>query len=522
MYRIPNLILMMYNRNIADICRKSILLRNSLVNRYYIVLIIFFLCTNIQAQQRKPYENIRTEAGKIASHPGMKHAAWSFAVLDAGTGQIVCQVNPDLGLVPASIIKLAVTYPAWITLGPDFRFKTCLQIDGKVSDSLLKGNVYIKGDGDPTLGSLRIDACHPDSLFLRWENILHRTGIKEIEGGVIADADVFADDIIPGEWLWNDIGNYYGSGASGLNFRENSLDFIFDPGEHEGLPARLTRMDPLLHGLDLDNQVITGKKVSGDQVIIYGAPFSSSRLLRGTVPIAENDFIVRGSFPDPALATAQLFEQYLKGSDLIVMQEATSTRLLRNRGIRISQARTTLDTVFSPSLSGIIQYIHHKSVNTYAEALVKKLGEKEKNTGSTAAGLEFILQFWKLHGLDVKGMSLYDGCGLSPLNHISAMQMAGMMRIMVNEKGNEEFLKTLSIAGNSGDMKAILTVAPARGNLIGKSGYMKNVRSYCGTVRNRSGKTLVFAVIVNNYEGDSPSLRRMLEDLMQEIARSKE
>jgi len=206
----------------------------------------------------------------------------------------------------------------------------------------------------------------------------------------------------------------------------------------------------------------------------------------------------------------------------VVQQEAASTRQLRNRAVRVSQSRTNLDSVSSPPLSDIIQAIHYKSINTYAEALVKKMGQKMRNNPTTTGGLDFVLDFWKQRGLDVRGISMYDGSGLSPLNRISTKQMAGMMRIMVNDKNAGEYLKTLSVAGKSGDLKAILTERPAMGNLRGKSGYTKSVRSYCGTFNDTKGRALVFAVIVNNYDGESPALRKMLEDLMLEISRSGE
>ncbi|MEI6576204.1 MAG: D-alanyl-D-alanine carboxypeptidase/D-alanyl-D-alanine-endopeptidase [Bacteroidota bacterium] len=496
-------------------------------NVFGLLFIIVFLLgmtasKHVFAQQLPGFESVRFETEKINAQPGMFHAAWGLAVIEAETGKIVFQYNSQLALVPASTLKLMTTYPAWLTLGPSFQFSTYLQIDGKVTDSTLKGSVYIKGDGDPCLGTTRIPACEPNVLLYHWMNTINKLGIKKIEGAVIADAAVFTDELIPGEWLWNDIGNYYGAGASGLNFHENSLDFFFQPGEKEGMPAKLKKMDPLLHELVIDNQVTTGKKGSGDQVIIYGSPYSANRMLRGTVPLGEKDFIVSGCFPDPPLATAEIFSQYLKTNDIVVIHDPTTTSLLNKNGTRVSQNRTNLDTVHSPKMIELIQWIHHKSINCFAEALVKKLGQTQKQQGSTQAGLDFIKDFWKEKGLDFRGITMVDGSGLSPLNRISAIQMAKVMSIIANDKNAADFIQTLSLGGKSGDLKGILTDGPASGKLRGKSGFMKNVRSYSGIVRNKAGKNLVFAVMVNNFDGDSAALRKMLESLMQGIAASGE
>jgi D-alanyl-D-alanine carboxypeptidase/D-alanyl-D-alanine-endopeptidase (penicillin-binding protein 4) len=493
--------------------------RTSFSAVFLLNLMLFTLSPGRQvfSQANETNSAIRNEAEKIAAHPGMFHAAWSVVVLDAKTGEIVYQVNPQMALTPASIQKLIITYPAWKSLGPDFRFKTLFQTDGTVKDSTLQGNLYIKGDGDPTFGTTRIRSCDPVLLFDRWMNILKKKGIREVEGGVIADADVFTDDLIPGEWMWNDIGNYYGAGATGLNFHENSMDYFFDPAEKTGDPAKLKKIDPMLHGLEIDNKVTTGPKGSGDQVIVFGSPFSPVRLLRGTVPLGEKNFNISASFPDPPLAAAQFFSQYLKTSDIIIHQEVSTTRDLRNKGMRISQGRYTLDSVYSPRLHEIIQWIHHRSINTYSEGVLKKLGQVKGSEGSTEAGLKFVMDFWKLQGLDVRGINLYDGSGLSPLNRISAMQMARIMLIISRDRQADDFVKSMSLAGKSGDLKGILQEENVAGKLYGKSGYMKTVRAYSGIVNVGNDKDLVFAVIVNNFDGESQVLRRMLERLMQAI-----
>ena len=72
-----------------------------------------------------------------------------------GNGQKIMDINASQMLVPASNMKLISTGAALHKLGPDFRFETALGYDGQIEDSVLRGNVYIIGGGDPTLGSDR-------------------------------------------------------------------------------------------------------------------------------------------------------------------------------------------------------------------------------------------------------------------------------------------------------------------------------------------------------------------------------
>ena len=87
-------------------------------------------------------------AGALAVR-GNSSALSSVVALDLRTGDVVFARHPDLSLEPASNEKLTVTYAALRDLGVSYRFKT----DALASD----GNLYLKGFGDPTLTSTRLD-----------------------------------------------------------------------------------------------------------------------------------------------------------------------------------------------------------------------------------------------------------------------------------------------------------------------------------------------------------------------------
>jgi D-alanyl-D-alanine carboxypeptidase/D-alanyl-D-alanine-endopeptidase (penicillin-binding protein 4) len=75
-------------------------------------------------------------------------------VKDINAGVVLYKGNESKSMIPASTMKLVTTASALEMLGSDFRFETHIEIDGKIgTDSTLYGNIYIKGGGDPTLGS---------------------------------------------------------------------------------------------------------------------------------------------------------------------------------------------------------------------------------------------------------------------------------------------------------------------------------------------------------------------------------
>src|SRR4051812_15298778 len=85
----------------------------------------------------------------------MKHAILSLYVVETNTGRLVYNLNEQIGLAPASTQKLFTSIAAFELLGNNYRFKTEIGYTGEIKNSVLDGNLYITGYGDPTFGSFR-------------------------------------------------------------------------------------------------------------------------------------------------------------------------------------------------------------------------------------------------------------------------------------------------------------------------------------------------------------------------------
>lgn len=83
---------------------------------------------------------------------------------------------------PASIMKLVTTYAALDLLGPAYSWSTPVYIDGTVSNGVLNGSLYIKGQGDPKLVLERA------WLLLRRVQGL---GITSVSGDIVLDRSAF-------------------------------------------------------------------------------------------------------------------------------------------------------------------------------------------------------------------------------------------------------------------------------------------------------------------------------------------
>ena len=88
---------------------------------------------------------------------------------------------------PASAIKLLTTLAALDLLGPQYRWNTNLYTDGQIKSGLLKGNLYLRGSGDPKLV--------PEELGQMMKS-LRALGIQRIEGNLIFDRSAYSPEVM--------------------------------------------------------------------------------------------------------------------------------------------------------------------------------------------------------------------------------------------------------------------------------------------------------------------------------------
>ena len=122
--------------------------------------------------------------------PHVSSARTSALAVDLATGRPLYARNLSLPLIPASNEKLAVTYASLLALGPSFNFSTDVLGEGELDGTLWRGDIVLKGYGDPTLSTL-------DLLSLASQ--LRSQGIRRVSGQVIGDESFFdAKRMAPG------------------------------------------------------------------------------------------------------------------------------------------------------------------------------------------------------------------------------------------------------------------------------------------------------------------------------------
>jgi len=442
------------------------------------------------------------------SNPLLKNANIGLLVKDLKTGKTLYEWGSHRSNIPASTMKLVTTSTALELYGPDFRFETNIEIDGEITtDSTLKGNLYIRGGGDPTLGSDKIG----DKDFLtKWIAAIKKAGIKNIKGKIIADPGIFDQQVINPRWTWEDMGNYYAPGIHGISYLDNTFRLFFRSGK-AGTTPEILRAEPEIIGLKIDN-FVKSSGISFDNAYFYGAPFSLNRYVTGEIPANKNEFVVKGDIPNPALLLAQHIYKKLTDSGSII-SESPDVQINSNCN------KFLIYKHFSPPLSEIITEINVKSNNHYAEYLFKNLGITSNNPATTDAAIEKIRKFWSEKGLSVDQLFQLDGSGLSPSNAVSANFFVELLIYMkTKSKYTDFFYSSLPVSGVNGTMKEILTKTSLEGKVHAKSGTLARVKSYAGFIEAKD-KTLVFALIVNNPNGTSKEVVKKMEEFLLNVSK---
>ena len=148
------------------------------------VFIILFAFYFLNASAQTVPQKLNKAINIFLNDEQLKHAVVSMYVTDTD-GNKIFSLNPQYGLAPASTQKIFTAIAAFSLLGNDFTYKTEIGYNGKINDGILKGDIIIKGYGDPTLGSWRYAQTKPDSILNFFTTAIKNAGIKKINGNII-------------------------------------------------------------------------------------------------------------------------------------------------------------------------------------------------------------------------------------------------------------------------------------------------------------------------------------------------
>ncbi|WP_439696769.1 D-alanyl-D-alanine carboxypeptidase/D-alanyl-D-alanine-endopeptidase [Mucilaginibacter sp. AW1-7] len=457
------------------------------------LLIVSLFLITWQAYAQDLQSRLSAAFGRLQADSQCRYASLSLTVLDAKTGEQVFAANPNMGLATASTLKTITSITAFNVLGADFRYQTQLGYNGEIAaDGTLNGDIIIKGSGDPTLGSWRYEQTKEAHVLALMADALKTAGIKKINGRIIGDDSIFGTQSIPEGWIWQDIGNYYGAGTSGLCWRENQFDIKLRTGA-VGNPIGVSYTVPNVSYLTFKSELVNGSAGSGDNAYAFLPVGSKVMYLRGSYAIDKDKKSISAATPDAAYDAALRLSDTLKKLGIAVGFDPESVATLTAKGLKLPLITKNLTAIPSPPLSRIIYWLNQKSINLYAEQLLKTIAWKQGRKPTTTNGVEEVQKFWQARGIDASSMNIYDGSGLSPGDRVSTNTMARILQSAKKESWFPDLYESLPVYN---DMKM-------------KSGSINSVLCYAG-YQTHNGRELCFAIMVNNFSGSSKGIKERM------------
>jgi D-alanyl-D-alanine carboxypeptidase/D-alanyl-D-alanine-endopeptidase (penicillin-binding protein 4) len=437
---------------------------------------------------------LASDLDRIFSAPVMEQGLWGVEVKSLETGRVLYSRNPRTLMMPASNMKILTLAAAAEILGWDYRFTTTLETSAPLEGGALKGDLYVRGSGDPTIN--RRDK-HADAVFDEWTAALKAAGVDRIDGNVIGDASAFDDRRLGQGWSWDYLQYGYAAPVGALEFDEDVAALTIRPGETPGSAAALEL--PPDTGLGLLHHVLTGAAGSPTAIELERRPDTNWLDVRGTIAVDAPPMIRDIAVSTPTLYFAHALVLALQSRGITV--SGIPRELVRPEFELPEQPRRVLVQSQSPPLREIATTMMKVSQNLYAETLLKAAGAaRSGGPGTAEAGIAAARDIFAAWHVAPGTYIQVDGSGLSRYDYVTADLIVTLLEHLYQDPRHKDaFVATLPIAGTDGTIASRLKGTPAEGNAAAKTGSISNARALSGYVRTRDGETLAFSILANSF-----------------------
>ena len=382
-------------------------------------------------------------------------------------------------------MKLVTTYAALDLLGPAYAWQTDFLHDGRLSDGTLKGNLYIRGGGDPKITLER---------FALWLRELRARGVERIQGDVVLDQSLYARDAT--NFVDDEPLRAYKTEPRALLINFNAIRLRLEASAGEVS----VDMFPSLSGISIDNRLKTGEGVCSAwrEGVRYSLDTrADARVLKleGTLPPSCGARELQLELLEPDVYSAALFK--------VFWAELGGRFEGRVRSAETPTAATVIASFKSEPLALMIRDINKFSNNVMARQLLLTLGARAQRPATTEQGVRAIETWLRAKGLASSSLVIENGSGLSRTERISAVALAKLLEHAWRSAYAPEFVSSLPIAGFDGTLQNRFKSADGMAYARLKTGSLDGVRSIAGYLVDRTSTPWVVIAIVNDPRADA-------------------
>lgn len=454
-------------------------------------------------------------------------AFWGIQIVNLRSGTVLYSQNASRNFVPASNVKLLTSAAALDQLGPEYRYRTDVFVDGPIEDGVLKGNLIVRGSGDPTIGGHE-QKEDPTQVFRRWADSLKALGITHISGNIIGDDSRMDETPLGHGWSWSDITYAYAAEIGGLVFNENTVDLRVR-GRDVGQPASI-EWDPFNtdYVTVLNRSRTVPWRTEDDEE--YQRTIGTNTIHVTTTVHPNRTEQESITITDPTLYFVHVLREALLREGISVggtpadLDETASPVRYGSDAVRSVASYT------SKPLAQITRTLNHESQNLYAEQLLRTLAvevppetDEDLDPGSSALGVKAVRETLAAAEVDTSRIQLVDGSGLSRQNLVQPQSIVRLLQYMWTHRdpaASSAFYDSLPKGGEEGTLEyRFQGNAPARANVRAKTGTLSNTSSLSGYVTSERGTPLAFSVFCNHHLAESGQVRSAQDVIVNALAR---
>ncbi|HKY32439.1 MAG TPA: D-alanyl-D-alanine carboxypeptidase/D-alanyl-D-alanine-endopeptidase [Candidatus Polarisedimenticolia bacterium] len=426
-------------------------------------------------------------------------------VVEADTGRVVFDHNPDLPLKPASNMKVMTSAAALSLLRPEYVFSTVFLATARPSGGVLAGDLYIKGFGSPGLSG--------DQWWLMAREMKAR-GIDRIEGDLVGDDSYFDSRDRPEGWPSPSEDAFYNAPVSALSADFSAVTIVVRPGREGAAPDVV--LTPFSSFFKVSNRALTRGASSNLRV---GRQFDGTQntiIVDGHISSRSAPSVSYRSVEQPTLYALAAFRE-AASKEGIVIKGPSRRGAAPPTAVRIYEHE-------SKPLSDLVRIMNKFSNNYMAESFLKTLGaETAGPPGTSEKGASAVLSFLEGLGAETRGLVLADGSGLSHADRLTASSLTAVLLAMYRDfESSFEFITSLPIGGVDGTLDRRMVGGPAQRRIRAKTGHLNGVSSLSGYAFTQQGKALAFAILVNaGRDSDVWKVRRGIDRLCSAMVESE-
>lgn len=441
----------------------------------------------------------------LNAHTASSPAFWGVHVVDLDSGEELYAHQADHRFIPASTQKLLTTSTALDRLGSSYRYETELHFNGTTEDGVMRGDLTLRGSGDPTFGSTEIRRSDP---LREWADQLAEQGVERIEGRLIGDARRFDGVAYPEGWdigyITRQASRYIGTASGALSYNDNVVSLRIQARQ----PGQAPTIRPYPNdAVTFQNDATTSSRWRGNALQLDRSFESNTVRLHGSVAQSYAG-TVNIPVTDPTDFTMRSFVLALEDAGIETELELASADMLSS----VPDRGSLLFVALSPPLADIVAVINKESNNFYAEQVLRTVGWG----GSVEGGAQRIEQLVRRAGVR-RPPSVHDGSGLSRRNLVAPSTLTSILRYMDTHAEAEAFKASLAQAG---ERNTTMEYRLSRQAVRAKTGSLRYVRALSGYAERPDGSRVAFSMLTNNYQGGSYRVRQTMDEIVKTLTQS--